>query len=593
MRASEGAVETGVEDGSEQNRDSMQVVEESSEEDAEPSAEEEEEEGDRQDDDSDDDVEDDASSVEHGADEDEERQAQLDQELIHEFPAKVREMQQRLAAPGIGQDQELQARFIKDFQRFLPIPNATVQASVQPIENRNFLYRMASGFAGNVDAPWLVKHLVETYPDLLCELDQFLCSALLVAIIKERRGFINAVLDSKIGDGHLDVALASRSSNNENCIHIAVTKGPKSLDPAAVIRLIERASEETLAAQDNRDFTPLHRAVDYARCTASQVDVVKALIRCGDRAFDKFTGKPDCFSVYRYHIDTRRKYLQNARDSEKRSSKHVKSRATKATTATKSSTQPSSGPSNKLAGPQTATAVSSAQDRAVWETASGKPGNQTPTSKKPGEDRAWDDWEKIVSSEGTRRVKDSTGGEPQRLKRAPTIAPPSAGSLPSPTTKNMLPLAATTNQARGVGQHTISLVARHAPEMGTAPLAPGSISSADIAANDASAKPKRPKIGKSTKSSSKLGRDPAETPSPESADAIAKELKLHYLRSTFDTTSPSEQHRCRTDLKAREATQAKGGREVRTHNSAIDFLFGENKEGKFRAHHRTALTLTT
>lgn len=54
------------------------------------------------------------------------------------------------------------------------------------------------------------------------------------------------------------------------------------------------------------------------------------------------------------------------------------------------------------------------------------------------------------------------------------------------------------------------------------------------------------------------------------------ELKLHYLRSTFY----QKNHTTGKDGPAGlEATTM--GRKVRTHDSAVQFLYGENNEGKF------------
>ena len=146
---------------------------------------------------------------------------------------------------------------------------------------------------------------------MLDELDVNRHGALLVAITRKTLKFLEAVLDSKISEPHLKKLLGLANFNRENCIHSAISKG---LDPKLSIRFVEMPSKETLAAQDGAGLTPLHYAVDYTRCTDSQLGIFMALVKYGDKAFDRFTGEPDLFSVYRYHLDTRQKYEKKEQD---------------------------------------------------------------------------------------------------------------------------------------------------------------------------------------------------------------------------------------------------------------------------------------
>ncbi len=64
-----------------------------------------------------------------------------------------------------------------------------------------------------------------------------------------------------------------------------------------MLRLIDKASETTLCAKDrDSNRTPLHLAVEYARCKPAQLDIVRKLIAKGGRALDKVT-KPEGLSV--------------------------------------------------------------------------------------------------------------------------------------------------------------------------------------------------------------------------------------------------------------------------------------------------------
>lgn len=526
------------------------------------------------------------SSEEGGEDEEEEGRELGDEEsgdedeaeLVNNIPFKVKEIQDQLLQPNLlEQSEERQLQFIAKYRRYLAPQTEAVQKLV-PIENRNFLYRMASGWEWeNTRALWLVKSLAGKFPELLYEADDANRGALLVAVIKERRDFIKAVLESDIEQVPFNKALASSGYNNENCIHLAViSKGPKRLIPQVVIQLIEKASEETLAAKDLRGLTPLHRAVDYARCTRSQVGIVNALISRGDKAFDELTGEPDLFSPYRYHFDSRRRFEKE--ESQRPEKKKVTS--SKPLDKAKRVATPivARGASDAVPGsahpsrPEADTKVSSEKDRAAAVKRTNLDLHQRDGVEKAKRDdslnpRGRDGKTTGESSKDTSKVKlvdDARFPEPSpgfKLTRAPTAEfgrPPQS-----------LPYQA--NEAR---QQVPSDMARHMVTLVAGP--PLSAGSVDPGVPDAAAslKPKRPKIATTSKTarSSKTIQSSAETPSLEFADAIAKKLKLHYLRTTFEPRAEAG------SSKAENLTGNNKRQTLRTHNCAIAFLFGDNKE---------------
>ena len=87
-----------------------------------------------------------------------------------------------------------------------------------------------------------------------------------------------------------------------SCIHAAILRD---LPPVAVTSLVQCAKQETLSAQDAKGRTPLHYAVEYPRCSESQLAVVKELLARGHTALGKFTIEPDCFFVFQHHNQTR------------------------------------------------------------------------------------------------------------------------------------------------------------------------------------------------------------------------------------------------------------------------------------------------
>jgi ankyrin repeat protein len=136
-------------------------------------------------------------------------------------------------------------------------------------------------------------------PSLLEHKDDSGKTPLHIAIAKKNFNFLD-VIDGQITD--LDPLLRLRGEMSRNCIHMAIHHG---LGESYALNLIERASEETLCAVDQRGMTPLHLAVEYERGCLSQVNIVVALLRRGDKALDQFTSTPKDLSVYEYHVHTR------------------------------------------------------------------------------------------------------------------------------------------------------------------------------------------------------------------------------------------------------------------------------------------------
>ena len=342
-----------------------------------------------------------------------------------------------------------------------------------------------------------------------------------------------------------------------------MAKVPKCLDPELVVGLIERASEVILAAQDEKGYTPLHRAVEYSRCTALQLKVVRALIKRGDSAFDCRTNKPDQFSVYRCHVDSRQKY--EARRVEKKQPKPSKVPGTKDTVSLQGRKKPEAGvPQSKAPGDKDRVGPDVGQKAKV-------------------DDRLWSDWENV---QGVGRPHDPKGARleealmlaaPQKLRRAPTIAPQNelTSTLTSPIIRAAPPLGGyTPNDFRPIPGPEVT----HRSDSPMAPVSKSSPAGAEVLQAPSSAvRTKRPKLTKTAGKSSKSIRDVAEVPSAECADIIARELKLHYLRATFN-------HEGETNMKDEAMTprvaklQVPERRGIRTHNCAIKFLFGDNQE---------------
>lgn len=117
-----------------------------------------------------------------------------------------------------------------------------------------------------------------------------------------------------------------------NCLHIAIKRN---VAPKLLTFLIRIASEDTLRAKDDKGKTPLHLAVEYNQCTATQLDIVKELLNKCKGALDERTNPPNSFSAYRLHEDSRETARRVAEAEQK-----AKEREKEATQAVDNSTKP-------------------------------------------------------------------------------------------------------------------------------------------------------------------------------------------------------------------------------------------------------------
>ncbi|KAK3293535.1 uncharacterized protein B0H64DRAFT_404798 [Chaetomium fimeti] len=126
---------------------------------------------------------------------------------------------------------------------------------------------------------------------------------LTLAISNKNEGFVRTVLRSKHVRRSLVNLLGANREDTTNGIHLAIKTG---LSTELTVELISKVTDQVLSRRDEAGLTPLHLAVEYERCTEAQLDVVKALLKHGDSALDVRT-KVANLSVYRHHFDTRPK----------------------------------------------------------------------------------------------------------------------------------------------------------------------------------------------------------------------------------------------------------------------------------------------
>lgn len=148
----------------------------------------------------------------------------------------------------------------------------------------------------------LVKFLVERMPILLRDKDSFDRTPLHQAVMSKRYKLIRCMCG---GYDEIDSVLRLEAYHKTNIIHQAIrTK----VSPKIAVYLIKKASAATLCAEDEQGYTPLHLAVEYDRCSLTQLDVVRALIEKADTALDVgvLDKDPTRLSVYRHHEKTRK-----------------------------------------------------------------------------------------------------------------------------------------------------------------------------------------------------------------------------------------------------------------------------------------------
>lgn len=329
-------------------------------------------------------------------------------------------------------------------------------------------------------SPFLIRHMLSNHKKRMDDKDDAQRRPLTLAIEKNNEVFITTVLESQYDDVDLERILGLKSSDAGNGIHKATRDG---LSPKLTIDLVNKVSNKVLRDVDGEGCTPLHRAVEYKRCTEAQLDIVKALLKKGDSALD--VRSKAGLSVYQYHFSTR---------------------PNEDSTATKASTHPN------------------VKDRAT--TSSFK--SLDPVGDKMGDDKGK---KGIHQNEDIKKKGEDflNGSSPPQLpymgsgpglRRAPTLKQENGTDYGAPK-----PLMSTTNYQANISRKAIStpqpITAKTAPELQNEP--PPTTSRAIRNPNrKKGSKPTAAKAAEATPLVSKIY-----------ANRIANEVKLQYLRSTF------------------------------------------------------------
>jgi len=323
----------------------------------------------------------------------------------------------------------------------------------------------------------LTRCIVKRDKTLLEEKDDSGKTALHIAIVKKNVDFIDVVLKEV---PTLDTILQMTCEHMRNCIHISIYH---SLKKEFTVRLIKAASEKTLCAVDQDGLTPLHLAVEYPRCSETQLTIVKTLIEYGDGALDVFTKNPKGLSVYEYHYYTRAQAAKKLAES-----LGAREVATKSTEDARKAA---------LQGPKTNT--------------------------------------KKIESEGMSHYGNDEGtGSMQK----PAIRPEKGPKGPT------APSFVNGRRGSNIASLSVNIMSDH-PASATSDEGMSPVVGSRLAAESTGFEPQKlerrttahvPKTSRRDEESArKLQED--EKRRAEYADKISKEFKLHYLRSTFGRSS--------------------------------------------------------
>lgn len=399
-------------------------------------------------------------------------------------------------------------RFFEDFKRDIRPQEEKIKARLQ-LEDYNILYHLASSRSANASHDWLFQCAACHFPALLREFDSDngLGGPIMKAIHTKKDHFITAVLDSDVDREQLAQAIGLTDHSKRNCIHVALKS---TLPTDVIIKLIEAASEESLCKQDRDELTPLHYAVDYERCTKDRLPVVEALIKRSDKAFDIKSDKPGLRSVFLYHINSRKNYKEPKKRSNPASRNPTRPRDNRS--------QPSKAPN----------------------------GRPPEASRKgmPDKEKSKADSKEAILEEERRRLEQS---RPNAYPHKISLLQESAKAKAAGESKYD-----SSHEMKGVRRSNTGILKDEEARNG----------------NQVPSSKGKDSAGPSSKRGgpTKRKKDTRE----ETANIIAKELKLHSLRSIFRRNAANMQYN----------QMNRAVKVLRTSRTAIEFLYGDNENGR-------------
>lgn len=187
-------------------------------------------------------------------------------------------------------------------------------------DGRNFLHHLAYyDFSRQsfVSLQWLMARAIYRLPSLMGVMDKTKRTPLTVALSLGNESFTRSACKNQTQKTleHIKTALHSECQEHDNdrdvtCLHSALLcdfAAEKSREEIIGI-MCSFVPEEMFTVTDFRGRTPLHLAVEYERCSRSQVGIVTELLKRGGKALDVMITLHGnrALSVYQYHQKSRK-----------------------------------------------------------------------------------------------------------------------------------------------------------------------------------------------------------------------------------------------------------------------------------------------
>lgn len=169
------------------------------------------------------------------------------------------------------------------------------------------------------DIKFLIRRLVEEFPDLLKYENEEKYNPIFMAIKASHHQLVDymiatcvAMKGKALHEQSLNDSLKKKMKDGKTCLHVAMVA--TELDPKTKRILIENASDEALAVQDDVGKTPMHYAADFKRCKDDGAELINLFIERDLKATRNTLRPPKTFldlsdnsgaSVYLLHYTTR------------------------------------------------------------------------------------------------------------------------------------------------------------------------------------------------------------------------------------------------------------------------------------------------
>ena len=236
---------------------------------------------------------------EDGYDDDDEEEKNAS-EMLGLYEKIVEEAKSR--RPG-DQNQRDWEKFWEQFLADKSLPVLTARTTQK---QQNLLHLLAEPIR---DVPHssiesLVKALVKHEGNLLAKQDFNSQTPLFYALMLRNHDLVRTMCDAH---EEIDSILGIVCGRGTNCLHTAITNKFNDDDDNLVKFLINKSSSETICAPNEFGLTPLHLAVEYPRCDAAQVQIVRSIVEKCVKSLDATYEYKDKgpLSPYRYHQETK------------------------------------------------------------------------------------------------------------------------------------------------------------------------------------------------------------------------------------------------------------------------------------------------